>query len=64
MKRGAKDRAGEDDGHAAKKTKLEGGGAEDEVRKHYEKGTISKVNSSTLFAFQNGFVLLTWIVAF
>lgn len=47
-KRGAKDSAAEGDsgtGNALKKIKVEGGGSEDELRRHFEKGTLSKVAS-------------------
>lgn len=48
VKRGAKDRAaesGDGSGHASKKVKTENEseGVEDEVRLHYQKGTVSKV---------------------
>lgn len=48
VKRGAKDRAadsGDGSEHASKKVKTESGseGVEDEVRLHYQKGTLSKV---------------------
>lgn len=47
-KRGTKDRSAEGDsgtGNAPKKVKVEGGSSEDELRQHFEKGTLSKVVS-------------------
>lgn len=46
-KRGPKDRTETADGHPAKRVKVEPGtaSAEDEVRRSYEKGTVSKVST-------------------
>ncbi|KAA8641818.1 putative DSB repair complex subunit Ku70 [Aspergillus tanneri] len=56
VKRGVKDRAaetGDGDRHASKKIKVEGGpyNVEDEVRLHYQKGTLSKLTVPVLKEF-------------
>lgn len=48
-KRGAKDQNAEDDsGKAPKKPKVEDGNSEDDLRKHFEKGTLSKLTLPVL----------------
>lgn len=50
-KRGAKDRTAEDDSgnaNAAKKPKVEEGSSENDLRKHFEKGTLAKLTLPVL----------------
>ncbi|CAL5871949.1 uncharacterized protein PFLUO_LOCUS6206 [Penicillium psychrofluorescens] len=53
VKRGAKEPAGDADGPPAKKAKIEGGtsGIDDEVRRSYEKGAVSKLTVPVLREF-------------